>query len=138
MSCLIEWDVIEWGAKVSERIFSLFLLSLQIGAYIMLNCMKTRPNDCKCKYYSKHFKTYNNPNNRKGPDPSTTFKIEGRARETKSKSNKNCFRTMILCFYFHSFGLPSIPEHDEVAFSFCALNAEQHSKLSLAFHQHSH
>ena len=33
-----------------------------IDAYIMLNNMNTRPNDCKCKYYSKHLKAYYNPN----------------------------------------------------------------------------
>lgn len=40
---------------ISESIPRIFL-AIEIGANIMLNCMKTRPNDCKCKYHSKHYK----------------------------------------------------------------------------------
>lgn len=47
----------ERNCEVSQT----FLSILQIGAYTMLNCMRTRPNDSKCKYYSKHLKLYNNP-----------------------------------------------------------------------------
>lgn len=123
--------------KVSKRIFSFSsCFFLQIGAYIMLNCMKTRPNDCECKYYSKHFKTYNNPNNRKKTRPKHElwdFRDEKKRKRNWNQTEK-CFRRMILCFLF---SVCHRSKHDEVAFFFvCALNAARHSKLSKLFHQH--